>query len=69
MEIDLFFMTKNGKFFHVVVKKIITLFKNNLVSFTIVKCSDFSGYHDYLEDPPWLGPTRKKLKKGDSKIG
>ena len=29
----------------------------------IVSCADFSGYHNYLEDPPWLGPTRKILKK------
>ena len=45
------------------------LFKNASVNFTMAKCADFSGYHDYLEDPPWLGPTRNFLENQGSKIG
>ena len=39
-----------------------TLFKNTTISFKWVKCLDFGGFHDYLENPPWLGPTKKILK-------
>ena len=28
-----------------------------------VSNANFSGFYDYLEDPPWLGPTKKILKK------
>ena len=34
------------------------------ISCTLVGCAGFSDYNDYLEDPPWLGPTRKFSKIG-----
>ena len=64
-----FFHDQNRPIFHFVVKKLIASFKNTPTSFIIVSCADISGYHNYLKDPPWLGPTRKFSKNRDSKIG
>ena len=54
----------------VLFNKIISkLFENASISVKQVGCANFSGIHDYLEDPPWLGPTKKILKNRESKIG
>ena len=64
-----FFPDQKGDFFVFAIKISFLLLKNSTISCTLVRCADFSGYNDYyLEDPAWLGPTRKFLKIGIQRL-
>ena len=63
-----FFPDQKGDFFVFAIKISFLLLNNTTISCTLVRCADFSDYNDYLEDPPWLGPTRKFLKIGNQRL-
>ena len=63
-----FFSWSKRGFFCICNKIFFPAFKQHYYQLYISQCADFSDYNDYLEDPPWLGPTRKFLKIGIQRL-
>ena len=63
-----FFPWSKRGFFCICNKIFFPAFKQHYYQLYISQCADFSDYNDYLEDPPWLGPTRKFLKIGNQRL-